>query len=77
MAYQIGAHKDQQMPEPYSRGYAAVYRKVGAEKWLFCRVDLGSGHGAVRIWEASPEAAKAAARAWLKKQLAKSRRKAA
>ena len=70
MTYQVAALKDK-MAEAFeaagcpSRGWAAAYRVNGGE-WKICRENHGAG-GMVTIWEKTPEAAKAAAKEWIKK----------
>lgn len=77
MTYQVAAIKDQYFTgenAEYSRGWMACYRKVGSPKWIICKDWHGDGHGAginATVWASTPEAAKEAARSWLKKRLRK------
>jgi hypothetical protein len=71
MIYQVTALKDK-MAEALeaagcpSRGWAAAYRISGGE-WKLCRENHGAG-GMMTVWKNTPEAAKSAAKEWLKKR---------
>ena len=77
MAYLITAIKDPYFTgenEAYSRGYMAAYRRTDAAKWTPCADWIADGHGSghnATVWRDTPEAAKEAAKKWLKKKLAR------
>jgi hypothetical protein len=79
MTYEISAIEDQYFTgenAKHSRGFMAVYRRVGAAKWTICKDWVADGHGSgfnATVWGNTREAAKEAAKQWLRKQLKKKR----